>query len=84
MFTFVHNQEQTTPDPDAWRCPQPWGYFPDPESCCYFYQCEEDVAYHEICPTGTQMKTEYSAVQIKQVQGCVSAVLVSPTFEHVF
>ena len=45
-------QEQTTPDPDAWRCPQPWGYFPDPESCCYFYQCEEDIAYHEICPTG--------------------------------
>ena len=65
MFTFVRNQEQTTPDPDAWRCPQPWGYFPDPESCCYFYQCEEDVAYHEICPTGTQMKTDARFTQPK-------------------
>ena len=49
--------EQTTPDPDAWKCPDAWGYFPDPEACCQFYICEDDVATMEVCPTGEEVKS---------------------------
>merc|ERR1719270_2812013 len=52
-------QVQTTPDPNAWTCPEAWGYFPDPDSCCYFYQCEDNVAYHELCPTANGEQLYY-------------------------
>lgn len=32
------------------ECPAPWGYFPDPENCMKYYQCESNSAFRVNCP----------------------------------
>ncbi|XP_029657710.1 delta-like protein 1 isoform X5 [Octopus sinensis] len=39
------------PDPQAsFKCPEPSGLFPDPQSCRHFYQCDWNIAYRKDCP----------------------------------
>jgi len=55
----------TTPDPNVttttkattvgggtFECPTPEGNFPDPQDCTAYYQCAEDIPYHQYCPDG--------------------------------
>ncbi len=45
---FTPTAPPTVP-PSDFNCPQPDGYFPDPENCIYFYQCVGDMAYRQLC-----------------------------------
>ncbi|CAG0905128.1 unnamed protein product, partial [Darwinula stevensoni] len=35
------------------QCPEPDGFFPDPESCDHFYQCDGGDPLYQECPEGT-------------------------------
>uniref|UniRef100_A0A7E4UPC0 Glyco_18 domain-containing protein n=1 Tax=Panagrellus redivivus TaxID=6233 RepID=A0A7E4UPC0_PANRE len=54
--TTTDSSETTTElptTPFTFTCPTPVGYFSDPESCQWFYQCSHNIAYHLECPNGT-------------------------------
>ena len=46
------NDENCVPDnniPDEFICPEPNGFFPNPDNCIKFYDCEDDVATPFAC-----------------------------------
>lgn len=41
-------------DPAAFRCPEPFGYFPDQNNCHTYYICAHGRPIHEQCEAGLQ------------------------------
>ncbi|XP_037086439.1 chitin deacetylase 1-like [Pollicipes pollicipes] len=43
---------QLLPDKGGFKCPALDGYFADPDNCRKFYQCVDEYAHSQVCPSG--------------------------------
>ena len=48
IFQFSENILDGAP----FRCPEPNGFFPDPEQCDKYYECVGEVPEEKFCPDG--------------------------------
>ncbi|XP_046415455.1 protein obstructor-E [Neodiprion fabricii] len=50
-----YDEEEYEESPSAikqFKCPEPNGYFPDPEQCDKYYDCQDNKAHPKLCPDG--------------------------------
>ncbi|CAG0887080.1 unnamed protein product [Darwinula stevensoni] len=50
--------DKTTTTSGEFQCPEPDGFFPDPESCEHFYICVEGKPSHTECPDDSWFNPE--------------------------
>ena len=34
---------------DDFVCPEPYGFYPNPDNCIKYYQCSDDIAQELVC-----------------------------------
>jgi len=58
--TTTKHDEVTTEESDGFECPDPWGYFGDPENCIKYYICQEGIPTRMTCQTESGIQLHYN------------------------
>lgn len=52
------------------RCPSPYGYYPNPYDCASYYYCWNSNSYLQYCPEGLQFWARNSSCSVPEIAQC--------------